>query len=167
MSDSFVNDSVEASASKPQILAVLEKVCDPEIPTLSILDLGILRDVVCHPKHLEVVITPTYCGCPAMKTIEFDVIRALDDAGYKEVKVTMQLAPPWTTDWISKRGRAMLLKEGIAPPVESKGSLGQGIKCPRCTSHDVSLISVFGSTACKSLYRCGSCLEPFDYFKCH
>lgn len=162
-----MTNSTEMSASKSQILALLTQVCDPEIPALSIMDLGILRDVLCHRKHLEVIITPTYCGCPAMKTIEFDVIRVLDTAGYKNVKVTTQLAPPWTTDWISEHGRTKLLEEGIAPPLERKDGLGRGIACPRCASHDVSLVSVFGSTSCKSLYRCDSCLEPFDYFKCH
>jgi ring-1,2-phenylacetyl-CoA epoxidase subunit PaaD len=160
-------NSTEANVNKAHILELLKTVFDPEIPTLSIVDLGILREVLCGDNYLKVIITPTYSGCPAMETIELDIIKTLDVAGYKDVKVAIQLAPPWTTNWISDHGRMKLLEEGIAPPLDRVNDRDRGIECPRCTSVDVSLLSLFGSTACKSLYRCESCLDPFDYFKCH
>lgn len=151
---------------------LLENVCDPEIPILTIRDLGILRDVRLDADAVTVVITPTYSGCPAMHAIGDDIKRTLRDAGYAEVRIETQIAPAWTTDWLSDAGRAKLLEVGIAPPLGSssdKRSLSGAVSqvlCPQCRSPATEQISEFGSTACKALYRCRSCLEPFDYFKC-
>lgn len=139
------------------IKTVLSGVMDPEIPVLSITDLGIVRDV----KADAVTITPTYTGCPATSAIEQSIRQALDDAGLGDVRILSTLRPPWTSDWITQEGRAKLKAYGIAPPQE-KGD----VTCPKCASKDVELISEHGSTACKALYRCRECLEPFDYFKC-
>jgi ring-1,2-phenylacetyl-CoA epoxidase subunit PaaD len=140
------------------IWAVLKRVPDPEIPAVSILDLGIVRGV----EEGKVVITPTYSGCPATHFIEQNIRDALDAAGYRGVAIETQLAPAWTTDWISEEGRAKLLAYGIAPP-----DLAVAATCPRCGSSDTEEVSRFGSTPCKSQWRCKSCLEPFDRFKCH
>ena len=120
---------------------------------------------------LQVVITPTYSGCPAMQAIEHDITAVLTENGYENIEVTTQISPPWTTDWLSAAGREKLLQYGIAPPVGSadKQSLrmpATGLTCPRCQSADTQEISRFGSTPCKALYKCNDCLEPFDYFKC-
>jgi len=151
---------------------LLEEVKDPEIPVLSIRDLGILRNVsVADDGIVSVIITPTYSGCPAMDTIEQDIKKTLTEAGF-EIKVTTKISPAWTTDWMTEEGREKLEEYGIAPPAEStadKASLlgkPKVVRCPRCKSEDTSLISQFGSTACKALYRCDDCLETFDYFKC-
>ncbi len=146
-------------------------VCDPEIPVLTIGDLGVLRDVIVDDTgKVKVRITPTYSGCPAMNTIAIDVEVALATAGFEEAQVELVLSPAWSTDWMSNEGRHKLRAYGIAPPVESgsRGSLFgvDKIACPQCGSEDTAIISEFGSTACKALYRCNSCLEPFDYFKC-
>ena len=160
------------SHSLELVREVVSEVCDPEIPCLSIVDLGILRDIYCSGTQIVVVITPTYCGCPAMQTIEDDILAALARAGITEAAVETRLAPAWTTDWLSEAGRGKLLKAGIAPPAETSGDkralMGSApqIRCPQCASADTELISEFGSTACKALYRCTNCLEPFDYFKC-
>jgi len=152
------------------IIRLLERVCDPEIPTLSIKDLGVLRDVYVKNDQIEVVITPTYSGCPAMTVIEADIVECLRSNGYGNVVVTTLLAPAWTTDWLSSKGRETLKEAGIAPP-SACGNTGatvkKNIECPLCSSKSVALLSEFGTTACKSLYRCNKCLEPFDYFKCH
>jgi ring-1,2-phenylacetyl-CoA epoxidase subunit PaaD len=151
--------------------AALEEVCDPEIPVLSIDDLGVLRDVRLAEEGVEVDITPTYSGCPAMSTIMLDVGRALARAGFGAVKVRTVLSPAWTTDWMSQAGRAKLLAYGIAPPAGRSGRralFGQDeVACPRCASLDTERLSEFGSTSCKALWRCRACREPFDYFKCH
>jgi ring-1,2-phenylacetyl-CoA epoxidase subunit PaaD len=139
---------------------LLESVKDPEIPVLSILDLGVLRDVMLENQSLTVVITPTYCGCPALDTIQDDIRTALAELPVERLNIHVQLAPPWTTDWITSVGRQNLLDFGIAPPTVKE------VSCPRCQSLDTRLVSEFGSTACKALYRCEGCLEPFDYFKC-
>jgi ring-1,2-phenylacetyl-CoA epoxidase subunit PaaD len=139
------------------IWAVLETVPDPEIPVVSVVDLGIVRDV-CPDR---VTITPTYTGCPATQVIERDIRAALDSAGYRHVGIDTILSPPWTTDWISAEGHAKLRAYGIAPP--AKGA----VHCPQCGSADVEEVSRFGSTPCKAQWRCRSCLEPFDLFKCH
>lgn len=155
-----------------EVREVLEAVRDPEIPILTIADLGILRDVYAGNDGIVVVITPTYSGCPAMQTIEDDILAALAAAGITAAAVETQLAPAWTTDWLSEAGRAKLHRVGIAPPVQGssdKRSLGGKepvVACPQCGSKDSEKISEFGSTACKALYRCTNCLEPFDYFKC-
>ena len=155
-----------------EVWEILEEVCDPEIPVLSILDLGIVRAVNSTDEGLEVVITPTYSGCPAMNVIEINIKALLQEKGFDSVKVTTVLSPAWTTDWMTENGKKKLLAYGIAPPVGSvdKNDLFEQDKvvpCPQCHSTNTSMISQFGSTACKSLYRCLDCLEPFDYFKCH
>ncbi len=140
------------------IRAVLATVMDPEIPVVSVLDLGIVRDVTSD----RVRITPTYSGCPATEVIERTVREALDAAGFSSVAIETELAPPWTTDWITDQGRAALKAYGIAPP-----DLAKAATCPQCGSTDTEEVSRFGSTPCKAQWRCKACLEPFDRFKCH
>jgi len=154
---------------------LLDTVCDPEIPVLTIADLGILRDVrwLADEQMLEVVITPTYSGCPAMDTIEVNIRAALQEGGFERVRITTVLSPAWTTDWLSPQGREKLLAFGIAPPVEATADkqalLGQPrvLQCPFCGSKNTEMIAQFSSTACKAMFRCLDCIEPFDYFKCH
>lgn len=156
-----------------EIWQILEEVTDPEIPVLTVADLGIIRDVKIHEDEtVEVVITPTYSGCPAMNVIEINIKAALQEKGFDKVKVTTVLRPAWTTDWLTESGKRKLKEYGIAPPQGSvdKGALfgkEKDIECPHCNSTNTEMISQFGSTPCKSLYRCKDCLEPFDYFKCH
>ncbi len=152
----------------------LEAVPDPEIPVISISELGILRDVkVDDSGMVEVFITPTYNGCPAMDMIAVEIRAVLQEHGVDQVRITSLIEPVWTTDWITESGRRKLLDYGIVPPVEKTTDasfLNQKtplIACPRCGSTDTTLVSRFGSTACKALYSCRECLEPFDYFKCH
>ena len=140
------------------IRAVLATVMDPEIPVVSVIDLGIVRDVSSE----RVRITPTYSGCPATEVIERTIREALDAAGYRDVAIETELAPPWTTDWITDQGKAALKAYGIAPP-----ELAKTATCPQCGSTDTEEVSRFGSTPCKAQWRCKSCLEPFDRFKCH
>ncbi len=143
-----------------RIRSVLSHVPDPEIPAVSIVDLGIVRDVHAH----RVVLTPTYTGCPATLVIETMVRAALDKAGFADVGIETTLSPPWTTDWITEEGRRKLHAYGIAPPTPA----GQRtVECPQCGSSHTEEISRFGSTPCKALWRCRSCAEPFDLFKCH
>ena len=151
-----------------EIRVLLEQVTDPEIPVLTIADLGILQDVCRHDGRVRVVITPTYSGCPAMQTIEHDIAAVLTENGYEGVEVATRISPPWTTDWLSEAGREKLLQYGIVPPAGSadKQSLRMPVACPRCRSAATEEVSRFGSTPCKALYRCNDCLEPFDYFKC-
>ena len=144
--------------SEDHIRAVLETVMDPEIPVVSVVDLGIVRDIDTD----RVTITPTYSGCPATEVIERTIREALDAAGFTDVKIETALAPPWPTDWISDRGKAALTAYGIAPP-----DLAKAATCPQCGSTDTEEVSRFGSTPCKAQWRCKSCLEPFDRFKCH
>lgn len=149
---------------------LLEDVRDPEIPVLTLADLGVLRDVAVEGGCVTVTLTPTYSGCPAMHTMEQDVRRVLAEAGYRDVVVKTRLAPAWTTDWLTPAAHAKLRSVGIAPPVsvttDKRALLGQDVPCPRCASRRTEKVSEFGSTACKALYRCRDCLEPFDYFKC-
>ena len=145
-------------------------VVDPEIPVLTIADLGVLRDVVVTDDGVEIVITPTYSGCPAMAMIRLDVETALARAGFGKVRVTTVLAPAWTTDWMSDAGREKLAAYGIAPPPASGRSglfATQIVACPRCGATDTEQLAEFGSTSCKALWRCRACREPFDLFKCH
>ena len=151
----------------PEVLArlhgILAQVPDPEIPVLSVLDLGVIRHLQFRPDgRLEVGITPTYSGCPANAVIKADVVRALQAAGVAAVAVDV-LAPPWSSEWLSAEGRRKLEAFGIAPP-SRRGNVPAG--CPRCGSSRTARVSEFGSTPCKALYRCEACLEPFDYFKC-
>ena len=149
-----------ATIDEAAVMAVLEHVQDPEIPVLSILDLGIVRGFAENPPRVR--ITPTYTGCPATVAIEMSIREALDSAGYRDVHIERVLFPPWTTDWITERGRERLKAYGIAPPSEATAA-----ECPQCGSPDTVEISRFGSTPCKAQWRCNSCLEPFDRFKCH
>lgn len=155
----------------PEIEALLQEVTDPEIPVLSIMDMGVVREIEKEGDVVVVKITPTYSGCPAMDTIAIDIKATLEQAGY-ECKVKQILAPAWTTDWITPKGRARLAAYGIAPPLEAmadKQALldgGRIVPCTRCGSTNTKMISQFGSTACKALFQCEECLEPFDYFKC-
>ena len=142
------------------IWSVLAQVPDPEIPVLSVVDLGIVREV----RPDRVVITPTYTGCPATQVIERDIRDALDAAGLRHLEVVTTLAPPWTTDWISAEGRRKLHEYGIAPPIPAGELL---VTCPQCGSTETEEVSRFGSTPCKAQWRCRECLEPFDLFKCH
>lgn len=164
-----------ASASIEQVYAWLQEVPDPEIPVLSVVDLGVVRDVAWDGDACVVVITQTYSGCPAMREITEDIRQVLARHGIGEVRVETRLSPAWTTDWMSEKGRAALKDYGIAAPAQqaidisgiSRRNAGPAIECPRCGSHDTRLVSNFGSTSCKALYRCVSCREPFDYFKTH
>lgn len=153
---------VSALATVDEIWGWLEAVPDPEIPALSVVDLGIVRDVAWSGDVLEVVVTPTYSGCPATSVIAMEIETALTGRGVKTVRVRQQLSPAWTTDWLSAAGRAKLEAYGIAPPQPAGGPE----RCPRCQSKAVERVSQFGSTPCKAQWRCRDCLEPFDYFKC-
>ncbi len=164
--------------SKQKIWKILEQVTDPEVPVLTITDLGIVRDIKIieaaqNPPLggggavVEVIITPTYTGCPAMDMIAMNIKLALVSNGYSHVKITSVLAPAWTTDWMSEAGKIKLKKYGIAAPNKKFEIPVDGVECPLCNSTNTKLISEFGSTACKALYQCKDCKEPFDYFKCH
>lgn len=166
---------VAAPTRAEQAWQVLQDVLDPEVPAVSVVDLGIVRDVVDHGHELEVVLTPTYSGCPATEAIEQSVREALDAAGLGPMRMTLRRAPAWTTDWISDIGRQKLREYGIAPPGPVDPSQGtpirlvrrerEAIACPRCGSTHTERLSAFGATACKALYRCVSCREPFEHFK--
>jgi len=154
-----------AAVSREQIYEWLADVPDPEIPVLSILDLGIVRDVsvdVSVDGGVTVSLSPTYSGCPATEVIESSVLAALEKKGIESIAIKRVLSPPWTTDWISDEGREKLRDYGIAPPVQANRS----VACPQCESLHTERISEFGSTPCKAAWRCRDCLEPFDYFKC-
>tara|TARA_R110001592_G_scaffold23456_2_gene91953 strand:+ start:3558 stop:4043 length:486 start_codon:yes stop_codon:yes gene_type:complete len=155
-----------------QIWQWLEEVSDPEIPVLTVVDLGVVRAVEYLYKHWRISITPTYSGCPAMNEIEANILEKLKQEGIEGAQVKMVLSPAWTTDWMTEKGKQKLQEYGIAPPEGSSADksvlFGEAKKvtCPHCKSRDTELISQFGSTACKSLYKCHDCKEPFDYFKC-
>jgi len=156
-----------------KIQDLLKEIKDPEIPVLSIIDLGIVRDIRIADDITEIDITPTYSGCPAMKVIEDEIIATLKENGIENIKLKTVYSPAWTTDWINEEAREQLRQYGIAPPEKislDKNLLSPNPKkilCPRCRSSRTEMISQFGSTACKALYRCLDCKEPFDYFKCH
>jgi ring-1,2-phenylacetyl-CoA epoxidase subunit PaaD len=149
------------------IWKILETVTDPEVPVLTIIDLGIVRDVKLNGEVLEIIITPTYTGCPAMDMIALNIKIALIENGIKIIKITTLLSPAWTTDWMSEIGKLKLKEYGIAAPNKKFRIAADGIECPLCNSTNTKLISEFGSTACKALCQCKDCLEPFDYFKCY
>ena len=164
------------SARVTQAWDVLHGVLDPEVPAISVTDLGIVRDVIEHGDALEVVVTPTYSGCPATEVIEQAIADALVAAGLGPARVTQRRAPAWTTDWITPEGREKLRAYGIAPPGSCAGEaaaanvqpirlMARDVACPRCGSAQTERLSAFGSTACKSLYRCIACREPFEHFK--
>ena len=164
--------------STQAIWQILSTVPDPEVPVLTIMDLGIVRDVIINSPSgdggIEIIITPTYTGCPAMDMISMNIRLALIEHGFNNIKITSVLSPAWTTDWMSEEGKKKLKEYGIAPP-NSKQAVctpdsfqeEEAIQCPQCNSFNTKIISRFGSTACKSLYQCNECKEPFDYFKCH
>lgn len=154
------------------IWALLEEVSDPEIPVLTVVDMGIVREVDVSGSRPLVKITPTYSGCPAMNEIEQNIIMKLMEEGIDEVEVETVLSPPWTTDWMTEKGKGKLRAYGIAPPEGSSADKSvlfgkpKQVQCPHCGSRNTEMVSQFGSTPCKSLYRCADCKEPFDYFKC-
>lgn len=156
-----------------QVYDWLQQVTDPEVPVLTILDLGIVRDVRIAGDEVTVVITPTYSGCPAMDVIGINIRMALMSRGFKKVHIEQQLSPAWTTDWMTEEGKRKLKEYGIAPPARktSDNPLAlfedDNIPCPRCNSEHTQLVSRFGPTSCKSLYKCLDCKEPFEHFKCH
>jgi ring-1,2-phenylacetyl-CoA epoxidase subunit PaaD len=152
--------------------AVAASVLDPEVPVLTIEDLGVLRAVDIDGDRVTVTITPTYSGCPAMDAIRDDVVLALTAEGFAHVDVNLVLAPAWTTDWMTDAGRRKLQEYGIAPPTGRRAAAGPvpvqlAVRCPRCGSLDTRELARFGSTSCKALYECRACLEPFDHFKVH
>lgn len=160
--------------STKAIQVILDSVMDPEVPVLSVIDLGIVRDVKLTDDEVEIVITPTYSGCPAMDVISINIRLALISRGYKNVKIKQVLSPAWTTDWMSEEGKKKLKEYGIAPPNPKQQVCrdelfvqDEAVQCPHCNSYHTHRISEFGSTACKALYQCDDCKEPFDYFKCH
>jgi ring-1,2-phenylacetyl-CoA epoxidase subunit PaaD len=162
------------SAEEKKVWQLLGTVNDPEVPVLSVLDLGIVRDVTMNDHRVEIVITPTYSGCPAMDMITMNIRMALLEQGYKNVLVKQVLSPAWTTDWMSEEGKEKLKAYGIAPPNPKQQVCSQelfeaneAVQCPHCHSWHTHRISEFGSTACKALHQCDDCKEPFDYFKCH
>jgi ring-1,2-phenylacetyl-CoA epoxidase subunit PaaD len=157
--------------STDQIRQYMEEVFDPEVPVLTIVDLGVLRKVEVIGDTVKITITPTYSGCPAMKRIEDDIVELLKEKGIDKVEVDLVLSPAWTTDWLSAEGKVKLKEYGIAPPENEmdKSVLFAEptiVPCPKCDSRDTKLVSQFGSTACKAHYQCSTCLEPYDYFKC-
>lgn len=178
----------DRTTAEQKIWSILSTVADPEVPVLTILDLGIVREVVLKVspsggagtaetqfvEGAEIIITPTYTGCPAMDVIAMNIRLALAEQGYKQVKVTSVLSPAWTTDWMTEAGKEKLKQYGIAPPNPKQQvcndqlfAANEAVQCPHCDSHHTHRISEFGSTACKALYQCDDCKEPFDYFKCH
>jgi ring-1,2-phenylacetyl-CoA epoxidase subunit PaaD len=170
------------SNEEKKIWSILGEITDPEVPVLSILDLGIVRNVILHQNTppaggdggIEVVITPTYSGCPAMDVIRMNIRMSLLENGFKNVKITTVISPAWTTDWMSEEGKQKLKAYGIAPPNPLQQVCNndlfapqEAVQCPRCNSYHTHRVSEFGSTACKALYQCDDCKETFDYFKCH
>jgi ring-1,2-phenylacetyl-CoA epoxidase subunit PaaD len=170
-----VVNTTAAQTRTERAWATLDEVPDPEVPVLSVRDLGIVRDVLDHGESLEVVLTPTYSGCPATEVIERSVRDAIDAAGLGPARVTLRRAPAWSTDWISEHGKRKLQDYGIAPPgpaadggtapVRIVGRRADAVACPRCGSPRTEQLSAFGSTACKALWRCLACREPFEQFK--
>jgi len=156
-----------------EIWTILEEVKDPEVPVLSVIDLGIVRSVNTSGDAIDITITPTYSGCPAMDVIRMDIRLKLIEKGYRTIHIEQQLSPAWTTDWMSEEGKRKLKAFGIAPPnpkqqfCTTEMFQQEAVQCPRCDSWHTELISQFGSTACKSMYRCLDCKEAFDHFKCH
>ncbi|MGZ3846329.1 MAG: 1,2-phenylacetyl-CoA epoxidase subunit PaaD [Flavisolibacter sp.] len=155
------------------IWKILEEVKDPEVPVLSVVDLGIIRSVSISGDAIEIIITPTYSGCPAMDVIRMDIRLKLIEKGYRNINIRQELSPAWTTDWMSEEGKRKLKAFGIAPPnpkqqfCKTEMFQQEAVQCPLCDSWHTELISQFGSTACKSMYRCLDCKEAFDHFKCH
>jgi ring-1,2-phenylacetyl-CoA epoxidase subunit PaaD len=179
-----INTNKTAEEIKQQVLAILETVSDPEVPVLSVVDLGIVREIIILPPSqggpvgvssgLQILITPTYMGCPAIDVMNINMRMALLEAGFTNITIKQVLSPAWTTDWMSENGKEKLKAYGIAPPQYKQAvctpdsfQQDEAIPCPMCNSYHTRLVSQFGSTACKALYQCNDCKEPFDYFKCH
>jgi ring-1,2-phenylacetyl-CoA epoxidase subunit PaaD len=159
---------------KNTIYSYLEEVKDPEVPVLNVIDMGIVRDIILHDGDVEIMITPTYSGCPAMDVIGKNIRMVLSTLGFKKIKVTQVLSPAWTTDWMTDEGKRKLKEYGIAPPNakqqvcnEKIFAANEAVQCPQCDSWHTHRVSEFGSTPCKASYVCDECKEPFDYFKCH
>lgn len=159
------------ATTEQTIWQILQNIHDPEIPVLSIVDMGMVRSVDINENEIVIAITPTYSGCPAMDVISMQIKMALLEAGYKNMVLKQLLSPAWTTDWITQNGKDQLKAYGIAAPVGKSADAhllkSLTIECPQCNSSNTVLVSQFGSTACKALYKCNDCMEPFDYFKCH
>lgn len=155
------------AVNKELILSFLGNIMDPEVPALSITDLGMVRDIHMEGDVIEVSITPTYNGCPATDMIAAQIRMMLSTLGFTRILIKQVLSPAWTTDWMTEEGKRKLQQYGIAPPEKRFSIPEDGVECPRCHSQDTRLVSAFGSTACKALYQCNDCQEPFDYFKCH
>ena len=161
--------------SKEQIFELLDEVKDPEIPTISVVELGVVRHAVIENEKVRVVITPTYSGCPALQTMQDDILAKLKENDI-DAEIEFQLSPAWTTDWMDENAKQKLLDSQIAPPIGNAGEVNKlfkviespaQIECPWCKSNNTDIISEFGTTACKALYKCNSCGQPFDYFKVH
>jgi ring-1,2-phenylacetyl-CoA epoxidase subunit PaaD len=167
----MVTALLDDAALRQQAWDIAAGVVDPEIPVLTIADLGVLRDVAVTDGHVEIAITPTYSGCPAMNMIQLEIELALQREGFRGATVRTVLSPAWTTDWMSEDGRRKLREYGIAPPQAGSSRRAlfgvQEVACPQCGSVNTEVLSEFGSTSCKALWRCRSCREPFDYFRCH
>lgn len=178
----MIKNKTHKTATEEQLWHILEEVKDPEVPVLSVIDLGIVRDIKITPplfnavgkgSEVMIIITPTYSGCPAMDVISMDIRLKLIEKGYRNVAVQQQLSPAWTTDWMTEEGKKKLQAFGIAPPnpkqqfCTSEMFREEAVECPHCHSYHTELISQFSSTACKAMYRCLDCREAFDYFKCH
>lgn len=168
--EQFEREQFRRNSTVPQLWACLDQVKDPEIPVLSLWDIGILKDIQHNDEQATVIITPTYSGCPAMDAITEDITLAFSDIGIKKTVVITELSPAWTTQWMTDKGRDQLRDYGIAPPNDVIGDIKEltddtQVMCPHCKSADTQLVSEFGSTACKALFKCNSCLEPFDLFK--
>jgi len=169
------SDPDSTGAATQRVMQLLEGVPDPEVPVLNIIDLGIVREIeLIPPAGVIVVITPTYTGCPAMDVISMNIRMTLGSNGYAPVDIRTTLSPPWTTEWMSEAAKQKLEAFGFAPPNSAQSvchldlfQAEEAVRCPRCHSYHTGLISRFGSTACKALYRCNDCKESFDYFKCH
>ena len=166
--------TIHIKQEEKKIWDLLGNVTDPEVPVLTILDLGIVRQVAVEDNGIEITITPTYSGCPAMDMIATNIRMELLAAGYKNISIKNILSPAWTTEWMTQSGKDKLKAYGIAPPSDQQSvchtdlfAPNEAIQCPQCNSYHTQRISEFGSTACKSLYQCLDCKEPFDYFKCH
>jgi ring-1,2-phenylacetyl-CoA epoxidase subunit PaaD len=162
-----VAQQAKIQSNEQRVRALLEQVTDPEIPVVNVIEMGIVRSIVCSGDSIFVRLTPTYSGCPAMEMIAQDIRAALARGGFERVQIETVLSPAWTTDWLSNAAREKLRKHGIAPPTgKSCGDAhASSVECPRCGSHDTEELSRFGSTACQALRRCRACREPFGYFK--
>lgn len=166
--------NVKTGISSQEIWKLLDEVPDPEIPVLSVIDLGIIRDVKIDGDDVKITITPTYSGCPAMDAITVNIRMALIEHGFKNILIEQALSPAWTTEWISEKGKQKLVAYGIAPPNPKQQvcnntlfAAEEAVQCPHCKSWHTHRLSEFGSTPCKALYQCDDCKEPYDYFKCH